>query len=92
MDIFTLIGFSILLAILWKSRIIPLFILACIVAFLWEKFNVIIITIFILAGLTLLLKYVFYDCKEDKTPKTLEELERLKNLEKVREWSRRNKC
>lgn len=81
-----------ILAILWESGIIGIFILACIVVFLWEKFNVILITIFILAGLILLLKYIFYDCKDDKTPKTPEELERLKNLEKVREWSRRNKC
>lgn len=92
MDIFTLIGFCFLLAALWESRIIPIFILACIVAFLWEKFNELIITIVIVSGLVLLLKYIFQDNKEDKAPKTPEELERLKNLEKVREWSRRNKC
>ncbi len=89
MNNLTLIG---LLALLWESGIIGIFVLACIVAFLWEKFNEIIITIVIVSVLVLLLKYVFQYCKEDKTPKTPEELERINNLEKVREWSKRNKC
>lgn len=103
MDIFTLIGCCFLLAILWNSGIIPLFILACIIAFLWEKFNEVIITIITLSVLVLLLKYVvqilgymlFQDPKNDKTteiPKTVKEQELENNLEKVREWSRRNKC
>ena len=59
MDIFTLIGLSILLVFLWESGIIGMFILACVLVFLWEKFNAIILTVVVLSALVLILKYVF---------------------------------
>lgn len=103
MDIFTLIGLSVLLVFLWESGIIGMFILACVLVFLWEKFNAIILTVVVLSALVLILKYVFQifgymlfqGSKKDKTtetPKTIKEQELENNLEKVREWSRRNKC
>lgn len=97
MDIFTLIGWCILLAILWESGIIGIFIFACIVVFVWEKCSEIIITVLFLSGLVLLLKYVFQafrfqGCEKENKFKTAEEKELEENLNKVREWSRRNKC
>ncbi len=81
-----------LLAILWESGIIQLFILVCICIFIWEKFRVILL---LLLGILLIFYFwLLYSKTKNKnvTPKTPEELERIKNLEKVREWSRRNKC
>lgn len=81
-----------ILAILWESGIIGIFILACIVVFLWEKFKIVIL---LLVGLmSVFYLWILYAKNKNKsiTPKTPEELERLKNLEKVRKWSRRNKC
>ena len=103
MEIFALMGYALILYFLWNSGIIPFTILACIFIFLWEKFNDIIITVITLSVLVLLLKYVFQilgymlfqGSKKDKTteiPKTVKEQELENNLEKVREWSRRNKC
>ena len=91
MGIFTLIGFTFLLLSLWDSGIIPLFIFVCICVFIWEKFKIVIL----LLGLSVIF-YLWIIYNKNKNiniaPKTPEELERLKNLEKVREWSRRNKC
>lgn len=100
MDIFTLIGFSVLLVFLWESGIIGMFILACVLVFLWEKFNAIILTVVALSALVLILKYVFQvlgymfiqGCTKNKTPKNAKEQELEENLNKTREWSRRNKC
>lgn len=100
MDIFTLIGLAILLVLLWESGIIGWFILACVLVFLWEKFNAIILTVVVLSALVLILKYVFQvlgymfiqGSTKNKTPKNAKEQELEENLKKVREWSRRNKC
>ncbi|DAB21873.1 TPA: hypothetical protein CPT94_06695 [Candidatus Gastranaerophilales bacterium HUM_22] len=100
MDIFTLIGLSILLVFLWESGIIGMFILACVLVFLWEKFNAIILTVVVLSALVLILKYVFQvlgymfiqGCTKNKNPKNAKEQELEENLNKIREWSRRNKC
>lgn len=97
MDTLNLICCVILLAILWESGIIGVFIFACIVVFVWEKCSEIIITILVLTGLVLFLKYVFQDfgfqgCEKENKPKTDEEKELEENLNKVREWSKRNKC
>lgn len=103
MEILALMGYALILYFLWNSGIIPFTILACIFIFLWEKFNEIIITVITLSVLVLLLKYVFQifgymlfqGSKKDKSaeiPKTVKEQELENNLEKVREWSRLNKC
>ena len=92
MDILTLIGLSILLAFLWESGIIGVFVFACIVVFVWEKFNVIILIIFGLSVLGLILKYVFQNSAVNNVPKSVKEQELEDNLKKVREWSRRSKC
>lgn len=97
MDILTLISLCVLLVILWESGILGIFIFACIVVFVWEKCSEIIITVFLLSGLVLLLKYVFQafifqSCEKENKSKTVEEKELEENLNKVREWSRRNKC
>ncbi len=92
MDILTLIGLSILLVFLWKSGIIGVFVFACIVVFVWEKFNVIILIILGLSVLGLILKYVFQNSAVNNVPKSAKEQELEDNLKKVREWSRRSKC
>lgn len=97
MDILTFIGCCISLTILWESGILGIFIFACIVVFVWEKCSEIIIIILLLSGLVLLLKYVlqgfgFQNYEKENKPKTDKETELEENLNKVREWSRRNKC
>ncbi len=89
MEFFALIGCTFLLLSLWDSGIIPLFIFVCICVFIWEKFKIVIL---LLVGLLSI--WIIYNKNKDINiaPKTPEELERLNNLEKVRGWSRRNKC
>ncbi len=89
MDIITLIGYCILLAILWQSGIIGIFILACVAVFLWEKFKIAIILSAVLFGLYLCTIYRRNEKISHKTPK---EQEWENYLNKIREWSRRNKC
>ena len=89
MEIFTLIGFAILLALLCKSGIVGIFILACVAVFLWEKFKIAIILSAILFGLYLCIIYRRNKKISHKTPK---EQEWENYLNKIREWSRRNKC
>lgn len=90
MEFFTLMGCAFLLLFLWDSGFIPLFIFACICVFIWEKFKIVIL---LLVGLlSIFYLWIFYNKNKSIAPKTPEDLERLKNLEKIREWSRRNKC
>lgn len=81
MDSFTL---SVLLAFLWESGIIWMFILACVLVFLWEKFKIAIILFLILSAV--MVGYYIWSIATKADRKQREE------LEKIREWSRRNKC
>lgn len=74
------------------KEIIVIILLACLVTFLWEykiiqSLSILAIIVFVIIYLR---KYLLQNEKyKNETP---EELKKRKELEKVRDWSRRNKC
>lgn len=89
MDIATLIGLCALLTILWESGIIPAFIVVCVIIFLWKHYVIQIVLTIALIGTALGIVILQQERYKNEKP---EERKKREELEKVREWSRRNNC
>lgn len=92
MDIITLIGYCILLAILWESGIIGIVIIACIIAFLWESKIIqwlLIITGIVIAIIVTIEHLIKIKKYKNETPQ--ERAERLKTEQMIEDWRKQFK-
>lgn len=92
MDIVTLIGLCALLTILWESGIIPAVIAVCVIILLWKYYVIQIVLMIALMGTALGIIGKHLLQQERYKKETPEERKQREDLEKIREWSRRNKC